>query len=234
MTTRILLVRAVNVGGAKLPMAEFRELLTGLGGENVRTYIASGNAVLDVPGDADAFDRAVEQALTDRYGYVREVISRSPEELEAALQAHPFEVIEPKYLLCRAADRNRPQRMPSPTGAGGGEWRRSVGGHRRGSAHSVRQWSGPGGAGYEQGAEATGGAGDGAESEYGAGVDRDGVEGLARMLVEFDQEFSRGADLDPLVLVDPPKLSIAGDEVVGVAGDCGGEHEIVLPMAGYT
>lgn len=97
MTTRILLVRAVNVGGAKLPMAEFRELLVGLGGNNVRTYIASGNAVLDVSGDADTFDRAVEKALTERYGYVREVISRSPLELEAALQAHPFDVIDPKF-----------------------------------------------------------------------------------------------------------------------------------------
>jgi uncharacterized protein (DUF1697 family) len=92
-----LLVRAVNVGGAKLPMAEFRELLADLGGENVRTYIASGNAVLDVPGDAAEFDRAVERALTAKYGYVREVISRTPDELEAALKAHPFEVSEPKY-----------------------------------------------------------------------------------------------------------------------------------------
>jgi len=97
VTTRILLVRAVNVGGAKLPMAEFREMLAGLGGEDVRTYIASGNAVLDVPGDAAAFDRAVEAALTERYGYVREVISRTPQELEAALAAHPFEVREPKF-----------------------------------------------------------------------------------------------------------------------------------------
>ncbi len=97
MTMRIVLVRAVNVGGAKLPMAEFRELLTEFGGENVRTYIASGNAVLDVPGDPAAFDRAVEKALTDRYGYVREAISRTAEELEAALKAHPFEVTEPKF-----------------------------------------------------------------------------------------------------------------------------------------
>ena len=97
MTTRILLVRAVNVGGARLPMAEFRALLSGLGGRQVRTYIASGNAVLDVPGDPAAFDRAVEHALTERYGYVREVISRSPEALEGALEAHPFEVIEPKF-----------------------------------------------------------------------------------------------------------------------------------------
>ena len=97
MSTRILLVRAVNVGGAKLPMAEFRELLTDLGGENVRTYIASGNAVLEVPGDAAAFDRAVEKALTEKYGYEREVISRTPDELEAALKAHPFKVSEPKF-----------------------------------------------------------------------------------------------------------------------------------------
>ena len=89
MTTRILLVRAVNVGGAKLPMAEFRELLTELGAENVRTYIQSGNAVVELSGDAAVFDRAVERALTDRYGYEREVISRSPEELKVALERHP-------------------------------------------------------------------------------------------------------------------------------------------------
>jgi uncharacterized protein (DUF1697 family) len=97
VSTRILLVRAVNVGGAKLPMAEFREMLSGLGAENVRTYIQSGNAVVELSGDPIAFDRSVEKALTERYGYVREVISRSPEELKAALDQHPFEVIEPKF-----------------------------------------------------------------------------------------------------------------------------------------
>jgi uncharacterized protein (DUF1697 family) len=97
MSTRILLVRAVNVGGAKLPMAEFREMLANLGAEDVRTYIQSGNAVVELSGDTAAFERAVEAALTDRYGYVREVISRSPEELQTALEQHPFEVIEPKF-----------------------------------------------------------------------------------------------------------------------------------------
>jgi uncharacterized protein (DUF1697 family) len=97
VSTRILLVRAVNVGGAKLPMAEFRELLSGLGAENVRTYIQSGNAVVELSGDPATFDRAVEAALTERYGYVREVISRSSEELRTALEQHPFEVVEPKY-----------------------------------------------------------------------------------------------------------------------------------------
>lgn len=97
MSTRILLVRAVNVGGAKLPMAEFRDMLAELGARNVQTYIQSGNAVLELDGDASAFDRAVEQGLARRYGYAREVISRSPDELRHALDQHPFTVIEPKY-----------------------------------------------------------------------------------------------------------------------------------------
>jgi uncharacterized protein (DUF1697 family) len=97
MPTRILFVRAVNVGGAKLPMAEFRELLTSLGASAVRTYIASGNAVLSLDGDPAGFDRAVEAEITARYGYAREVISRSPAEVREALAAHPFAVVEPKY-----------------------------------------------------------------------------------------------------------------------------------------
>lgn len=98
MNRRVLLIRAINVGGtAKLPMAELRELLGGLGATDVETSIASGNVVLSVPGDPAAFDRAVERAIEARYGWWRDVISRSPQEVRAALAVHPFEVIEPKY-----------------------------------------------------------------------------------------------------------------------------------------
>lgn len=97
MATRILLLRAVNVGGATLPMAELRALLADLGGGRVRTYIASGNAVLDVPGDPAAFDRAVEDAVERGYGFRRDVISRTPAEVADALAAHPFEVADPRF-----------------------------------------------------------------------------------------------------------------------------------------
>jgi uncharacterized protein (DUF1697 family) len=97
VTTRVLLVRAVNVGGVSLPMGAFRAMLTELGGRGARTYIASGNAVVDVPGDPDAFDRSVEAGLRERFGIDREVISRTPEQLRAALDAHPFEIVDPKY-----------------------------------------------------------------------------------------------------------------------------------------
>lgn len=97
MSTRVILLRAVNVGGAKLPMADLRELMTELGAKDTRTYIASGNAVCELDGDADAFDRALEKAIEKRFGFFRESISRTPAELAAALKAHPFEVLEPKY-----------------------------------------------------------------------------------------------------------------------------------------
>jgi uncharacterized protein (DUF1697 family) len=97
VTTRIVLLRAVNVGPAQLPMAELRALATELGATDPRTYIASGNLVADVPGDADAFDRSLEKAVEERFGFFRDVISRSPDQVRAALDAHPFEVVEPKY-----------------------------------------------------------------------------------------------------------------------------------------
>jgi len=97
MSTRIVLLRAVNVGPAQLPMAKLRELATELGAGDPRTYIASGNLVCDVEGDADAFDNRLRKAVEERFGFDRDVISRSPDEMVAALEAHPFEVLQPKY-----------------------------------------------------------------------------------------------------------------------------------------
>ena len=97
MATRIVLLRAVNVGGATLPMADLRAIATDLGATDVRTYIASGNLVADVPGDPAMFDRALEQAVEQRFGFFREAISRTPAQVRSALDAHPFEVIEAKY-----------------------------------------------------------------------------------------------------------------------------------------
>lgn len=92
---RVHLLRAVNVGGARLPMAELRALAEGLGAADVRTHIASGNLVCTPPGDG--FDRALERAVEARFGFFREVISRSADELEAALAAHPFDLVDAKH-----------------------------------------------------------------------------------------------------------------------------------------
>ncbi|MFT4087059.1 MAG: DUF1697 domain-containing protein [Gordonia sp. (in: high G+C Gram-positive bacteria)] len=87
---RIHLFRAVNVGGAKLPMARLREIAGELGATGVSTYIASGNLLCTPPGDPAEFDRALEKSVEAEFGFFREVISRSDVELEEALTVYPF------------------------------------------------------------------------------------------------------------------------------------------------
>lgn len=85
---RVLLIRAVNVGGAK-PMVDLRSIAEHLGATRVSTYIASGNLLCVPPADPDAFDRQLERAIQERFGFFREVISRTPDELVAAVDAVP-------------------------------------------------------------------------------------------------------------------------------------------------
>jgi uncharacterized protein (DUF1697 family) len=120
--TRIMLLRAVNVGGATLPMAELRDILTELRATNVRTYIASGNAVCTIDDDPAVFDRALEAAIEHRFGFFREVISRTPEEVIGAFAAYPFEVIDPKicyvnFLLSEPTPEAIAKAQTFPTGA---------------------------------------------------------------------------------------------------------------------
>jgi uncharacterized protein (DUF1697 family) len=59
MTTFVALLRAVNVSGQnRIPMAELRRVLGGLGLTAVETYLQSGNAVFDAEGDDTAGDAA--------------------------------------------------------------------------------------------------------------------------------------------------------------------------------
>jgi len=97
---RIILVRAINVGGARLPMALLRQLAEELGATDVTTFIASGNLLCTPPADANAvetFDSDLEAAIQRECGFYREVISRDVHEAQQALDEHPFEVINPKF-----------------------------------------------------------------------------------------------------------------------------------------
>lgn len=91
MPTYIALLRAVNVGGTgKLPMADFRKLLTQLGFRNVETYIQSGNAVFDAPGSPAAVTKLVSAALAKLLGKPVPVLIRTRDELTRVLAANPF------------------------------------------------------------------------------------------------------------------------------------------------
>jgi uncharacterized protein (DUF1697 family) len=93
MSAYVALLRAVNVGGTKLPMADLRTLLEGLGLTNVRTYLQSGNAVFDAGDDAgspqdlaNAIAMRIERDVGPRVG----VLVLRAAALEAVVAANPF------------------------------------------------------------------------------------------------------------------------------------------------
>jgi uncharacterized protein (DUF1697 family) len=87
----IALLRAVNLGARnKVPMAELRTQLEAAGYEGVRTYIASGNVLLDGPAGRAALRKALERLVADSFGVATTAILRKPGELAATLASHPF------------------------------------------------------------------------------------------------------------------------------------------------
>ena len=93
MTTWIALLRAVNVGGNNLiKMSDLRDLLAGLGLENVRTHLQSGNAVFTARSrDRTKLSGEISGAIHEAHGHRPEVILRTPDELRRALGRVPFD-----------------------------------------------------------------------------------------------------------------------------------------------
>jgi uncharacterized protein (DUF1697 family) len=87
----VALLRGINVGGNKMvPMAELRELLTGLGYENVATLLQSGNAVFDGSGAATAVQSDIETAIADHFGFDVDVVVRTMKQIDGVLKHDPF------------------------------------------------------------------------------------------------------------------------------------------------
>lgn len=87
----VVLLRAVNLGGRnKVPMAQLRSLLEESGYREVRTYIASGNVLLDGPRSGAAVARELERVVADAFGVDTTAIVRKPAELASLVCAHPF------------------------------------------------------------------------------------------------------------------------------------------------
>ena len=90
MTSYALLLRAINVGGRKLAMADLRVLLTELGHTGVQTILASGQAVVVSSRKAADIADELEKRLVTEFGLKSEVMIRSGAELAAIIEACPF------------------------------------------------------------------------------------------------------------------------------------------------
>lgn len=91
--TYLALLRGVNVGGKnRVPMAELRERLERLGFSNVKTYIASGNVILDSDRRPRWIREQIERALPEAFDLHDEVVKvlvLSRDQLEAVVDDRP-------------------------------------------------------------------------------------------------------------------------------------------------
>ncbi len=112
-TTWILLLRAVNVGGRKLPMADLRRLCEEAGATGVRTYIQSGNVVLRSSLDEAAVTADLSERIEAHAGFAVPVVARSLDELATVVDHCPFDTtVDPTRLVVSFVD----EVPPSPFG----------------------------------------------------------------------------------------------------------------------
>src|ERR1044072_7434747 len=87
----IAFLRAINVGGHTVKMADLRKLFEDLGFSNVETFIASGNVIFETPSeDAKALEDKIERHLQQSLGYGVATFLRSSSELAAIAEYSPF------------------------------------------------------------------------------------------------------------------------------------------------
>ncbi len=76
MTTYVILLRGINVGGKnKIPMAELKRFLEDQGFTNVITYIQSGNVIVQSEQDAQTIRQTVETGLPAKFKLDSAIIS---------------------------------------------------------------------------------------------------------------------------------------------------------------
>jgi uncharacterized protein (DUF1697 family) len=87
-----VLLKGVNVGGnRKIPMADLRDFLAGLGLTDVKTLLASGNAVFDTDEkDPAKLEARLEQEAKAKLGLDTGWLLRSHADLVAVVKANPF------------------------------------------------------------------------------------------------------------------------------------------------
>ena len=131
MNRWILLLRGVSpTGKNRVPMAAFREALAKAGFQNARTWIQSGNALVDTPRGREEARAAAEQALREDVGADILVVVKTAEEISRALQGNPFPGLDPSRVFYGLYNEAPDPRKAAPLlETDFGEDRLALGGH---------------------------------------------------------------------------------------------------------
>jgi uncharacterized protein (DUF1697 family) len=89
--TQIALLRGINLARRRrVSMADLRELVTGLGYDDVRTHLQSGNVLLTSAETPATVQRNLEGELERALGMDVQVVVRTRDELAAAIDRDPL------------------------------------------------------------------------------------------------------------------------------------------------
>ena len=91
MTVYVALLRGVNVGGRKLPMADLRKLAEECGFGDVQTYVQSGNVVFDGSGSASSVAKRLRVAIASATALDPEIAVRTGPQLANVVDDCPFD-----------------------------------------------------------------------------------------------------------------------------------------------
>jgi uncharacterized protein (DUF1697 family) len=89
----VALLRGINVGGAvMIKMDDLKAEFEGLGFENVKSYINSGNIAFDTRKTAESgLVNKIEAAIETRFGRAVAVMVREQKDIERILKNNPFD-----------------------------------------------------------------------------------------------------------------------------------------------
>jgi uncharacterized protein (DUF1697 family) len=92
MTTYVVFLRAINVGGRNLiAMSDLRDLCTSLGLAGAQTLLQSGNLIFQSNQRSEpALELLLEMETADRLGVTADFIVRSATDLNKAIARNPF------------------------------------------------------------------------------------------------------------------------------------------------
>jgi uncharacterized protein (DUF1697 family) len=92
LRTYVALIRGINVGRhRRLSMADLREAFAAIGVEDAKTYLQSGNVVLESDRSAPALAARIEKELKRSAGLDVTVMVRTASELARLVERNPFQ-----------------------------------------------------------------------------------------------------------------------------------------------
>jgi uncharacterized protein (DUF1697 family) len=87
----VVLLRGINVGSSdRIPMAGLREALEVAGFEDPRTYLQSGNVMVDSSADHHAVEATVARTISDAFGLDVAVLALTAPELARVVAENPY------------------------------------------------------------------------------------------------------------------------------------------------